>query len=163
MDRYESLPPASIVASISSMQRRWKDAVHVSVDKNIEDYFTIETDQGSIAEHLGAAIAQLRVLRHAVRTTSYNMPEELDSEVVSAVANKGSGPWPKSTKEGLAELFEELDALKSELDQISTSGWKKTAKAGNTSLTLIAIAQGASRVAADRLTIVERLVRTLAD
>ena len=73
MDRYEQLQPASIIASIASMQRRWKDAVHVPADKNIDDFFAVETDDGSIAEHLGAAIAQLRILRPALRTTAYNL------------------------------------------------------------------------------------------
>lgn len=162
MDRYEQLQPASIIASIASMQRRWKDAVHVPADKNIDDFFAVETDDGSIAEHLGAAIAQLRILRPALRTTAYNVPEALDSEVAAAAANLGSGPWPTSTKAGLADLFAELDAIKTELESINTRDWAKQAQAGSTSVTLLQLAQGTSRVAADRLTKVERLVRHLA-
>ena len=163
MDRYDRLQPAAIIASIKSMQRRWKDAVHVSADKNIEDYFAIETDDGSIAEHIGAAITQLRTLRPALRTTAYNNPEPLDSEVAAAAANLGSGPWPSSTRAGLDELFSELDAIAGELETINTQDWNKTTNAGSTSLTLLQIAQGTSRVAANRLAIVERLVRQLAD
>lgn len=163
MDRYDRLQPSALVASIASMQRRWKDAVHVPVDKNIEDYFAIETESGSIAEHIGAAIAQLRILRPALRTTAYNNPEPLDPEVAAAAADLGSGPWPSSTRAGLDELFSELDAIKEELQAINIRDWNKTANAGSTSLTLLQIAQGTSRVAANRLAIVERLVQQLAD
>lgn len=162
MDRYDQLQPAAIVASITSMQRRWKDAMHVPVDKNIEDFFRVETDSGSIAEHIGAAIAQLQILHPALRTTSYNVPEPLEPNVAAAVANQGSGPWPSSAKDGLADLFNELDAIKSELEGINVRDWTKTTQAGSTTLSLLAIAQGASRVAANRLAIVERLVRQLA-
>ena len=137
--------------------------MHVSADKNIEDYFAIGTDDGSIAEHIGAAITQLRTLRPALRTTAYNNPEPLDSEVAAAAANLGSGPWPSSTRAGLDELFSELDAIAGELEAINTQDWNKTTNAGSTSLTLLQIAQGTSRVAANRLAIVERLVRQLAD
>lgn len=163
MDRYDRLMPSALIASISSMNRRWKDAMHVPADKNIEDYYSIETDAGSIAEHLGAAIAQLRILRGAIRTTGYNVPQTLEPEVVAAAANTGSGPWPGSAKEAMAEIKEELDAMKAELELIGVRDWKKEAPAGATSLSVLALAQGASRVAADRLNIVERLVRTLSN
>lgn len=163
MDRYDRLQPASIVASIASMQRRWKDALHVPADKNIEDFFNVETEDGSIAEHMGAAIAQLQILRPALRTTSYNVPEPLEPDVATAAANLGSGPWPRSTKDGLTDLFAALDAIKSELEGINVRDWNKTTHAGTTTVSLLAIAQGTSRVAADRLAIVERLVRQLAD
>lgn len=163
MDRYDRLQPPAIVASIASMQRRWKDAVNVPPEQNVEDFFAIDTDSGSIAEHLGAAIAQLRILRPALRSTSYNVPDPLDPEVATAAANAGSGPWPPSTRAGLEELFTELDAIKEELESINIRDWNKSAQAGSTSLTLLQIAQGTSRVAADRLAIVERLVRQLAD
>lgn len=137
--------------------------MHVSAEKNIEDYFAIETDDGSIAEHMGAAIAQLRILRPALHTTAYNTPEPLDAEVAAAAANLGSGPWPSSAKAGLDEFFAECDAVKEELESIKTRDWSKSTQAGSKSMTLLQIAQGTSRVAADRLAIVERLVRQLAD
>lgn len=163
MDRYDRLTPNTLLASIASMKRRWKEAMHVSADKNIEDFFTIETDAGSIAEHCGAAITQLHLLRSAIRTTTYNVPEPLGPEVAVAAANTGTGPWPSSAAEAMAELNSELDLMKVELDSIKTREWTKTAQAGSTSLSVLALAQGASRVAADRLNIVERLVRTLSD
>ena len=163
MDRYDQLEPKALVASINSMPRRWKEAMWVPPEENIDDYFSVETDKGSVAEHMGAAIAQLRVLRGAIRTTTYNVPEPLEPEVLTAVANQGSGPWPKNAKSGLAELGEEIEALKAELDLISTRDWQKTAPAGDRSITLMALAQGTTRVAADRLSIAERLVRSLAD
>lgn len=137
--------------------------MHVSLDKNIDDYFTVETDEGSVAEHLGATLAQLRLLRGAIRTTAYNVPEPLDPAVLAAAANRGSGPWPESAKSGLSDLAEEIEELKGELDRVSVRDWNKTAPAGDQSISLIQLAQGASRVAADRLSVVERLVRSLAN
>lgn len=163
MDRYDRLQPASIVASIASMPRRWKEALHVPPEENIDDYFIVETDQGSIAEHMGAATAQIRILRGAIRTTTYNNPEPVEAEVVAAAANAGSGPWPSNAKEGLAAFNDEIEKLQAELDNVGVRDWNKTARAGNSSVSLLGLAQGASRVAADRLAIVERLVRALVD
>lgn len=163
MDRYERLAPASLIASISSMPRRWKEAVYVPPDVSIDDFFTVSTDQGSIAEHFGAAIAQIALLRDAIRTTSYNVPEPLDMGVAAAVANKGSGPWPKNAKSARNELKDQFEKLEGELKELKTTDWNRSADAGNTTLTILALAQGASRVGAERLSIVERLVRSLAD
>ena len=163
MDRYQQLRPASIVASITSMPRRWKDAMHVPPQVPLEDIFTESTDKGTIAEHVGAAIAQLEVLREAIRTTSYSVPAPFDSAVAAAVENQGSGPWPDSAVAGRKELERQAEQLLEELNRLTTSDWNKSADAGSTTLTVLALGQGASRVAAERLSIVERLVRQLAD
>ena len=148
---------------MTSMPRRWKDAMRVAPPKNIDDYFAVNGEHGSAAEHLGAVIAQLSTLSDAIRTTSYNVPEPLTSSVVSAASNTGSGPWPQSASAGLAELTDLFETLTGQLQQLNPRDWNKSADAGSTMLTVLALAQGASRVAADRLAIVERTIRTLAD
>ena len=96
-DRYDSLQPPSLIASIASMPRRWKDALHVPAPKSIEDLLlTPGTDGVNVAEHLGATIAMIGILQDAIRTTSYNIPEQLGPEVSTAVRNAGSGPWPET-------------------------------------------------------------------
>ena len=162
-DRYDSLQPASLIASMTSMPRRWKDAMRVAPPKSIDDYFTVDGEHGSAAEHVGAVIAQLSTLSDAIRTTSYNVPEPLTSAVVAAASNTGSGPWPESASAGLAELTSLFETLTTQLEQLNPRDWNKSADAGSTMLTVLALAQGASRVAADRLAIVERTIRTLAD
>lgn len=162
-DRYESLQPPSLIASIASMPRRWKEALHVPAPKSIEDVFTMEGPDGtSAAEHLGAAIASSATLLGALRTTSYNIPEPLGADVASAAHNAGSGPWPKTAADGLAELTSTLEATLAKLQELTPSDWNKSADAGNESFTVLALAQGASRVAADRLAAVDRIISTLA-
>jgi hypothetical protein len=163
-DRYDSLQPSYLIASIASMPRRWKDALRVTPPKSVDDYFSVAGDDGTTAaEHVGATLAQLELLSDAIRTTSYNIPEPLGSEVAAAVANNGSGPWPATAAEGLASLTALFETLHDQLTKVNTSDWNKSADSGRTTLTVVALAQGVSRVAADRLAIVERTIRTLAD
>jgi len=163
-DRYDSLQPSYLIASIASMPRRWKDVLRVAPPKNIDDYFSVAGDDGTTAaEHVGAALAQLELLSNAIRTTSYNIPEPLGSEVAAAVQNDGSGPWPATAAEGLDALTTLFEAMHDQLTKVNTSDWNKSADAGRTTLTVVALAQGASRVAADRLAAVEQTIRTLAD
>lgn len=163
-DRYESLQPSMLTASVASMPRRWKDALKVPPPKNIDDIFNQQAGDGStIAEQLGAAIEQLSTLREAIRTTSYNIPEELGSEVASAARNLGSGPWPSTAAEGLTDLERLFDEILAQLKAMPASDWNKSADAGRESLTVLALAQGVSRVAAERLAAVERLVAELAE
>lgn len=162
-DRYDALLPASLIASMASMPRRWKDAMHLPPPKSAEDYFTLEGPDGTPAEHLGAAIAQLRLINDAIRTTSYNVPESVGPDVQSAVADQGSGPWPSSAHGGLSDLVEQFEAIGERLGALSASDWNKSASAPSGNLTVLAIAQGASRVAANRLAIFERTLQALAD
>jgi len=172
MDRYDRLNYQATVSTIGSMPRRWKDALYVQPPKNIEDYFSVEGPEGTMAEHVGAAIAQIRVLRGAVRTTSYNVPDPLEPEVLVAVGDKGSGPWPKSANEGLTDLLAEYEALKAEFDNLKPSDWNKSADlkpqdgdktAHGRSFTIVDLARAVSRVSAERLGKVERTVRKLVD
>ena len=162
-DRYDSLQPASLIASMKSMPRRWKDGLRVQPPLNIDDFFSVDGGSGSAAEHLGAAIVQLTTISEAIRTTSYNVPEALSTEVVTAVSNTGSGPWPSSAKAGLQEITSIVEKLTEQMEQLNPRDWNKSADAGSTMLTVLALAQGASRVAADRLAIVDRTIAALAD
>jgi len=162
-DRYDGLLPKSLIASMASMPRRWKDALKLPPPKSVEDYFTLEGEAGTPAEHLGAAIAQLRLIGEAIRTTSYNVPESLGAEVTSAVDDQSSGPWPSSAHGGLDDLVELCEGIEARLSDLSAGDWNKSASTPGGDLTILALAQGASRVAANRLAIFERTVRALAD
>jgi hypothetical protein len=162
-DRYESLQPPSLIASITSMPRRWKEALRVPAPKNIDDVFSAPGPDGtSVAEHMGAAISMITTLQNAVRTTSYNVPEPLSPEVATAARNAGSGPWPPSADVALSELNTAMEQLLEQLEQLSASDWNKSADAGRESLTVLALTQGASRVAAERLSAVDKIVASLA-
>lgn len=162
-DRYASLQPPSIIASIASMPRRWKDALRVPAPKNIDEVFTTAGPDGTTAaEHVGAAIAQAQLLSEAIRTTSYNMPQALDPAVAAAVKNVGTGPWPESAEAGLDNLVNTMEGLHAQLEQLTPHDWNKSADAGRETLSIISLAQGASRVAADRLAAVDKIVTALA-
>lgn len=158
------------------MPRRWKEAIRVDPPKNIEDYFTVAGTDGSAAEQVGAVIAQLKILSNAIRTTSYNVPEPLPPEAAVAVENRGSGPWPETAADALAQLREIFTVLEEQLGALKPHDWNKSANVltGTTpvdgvptpsaqSLTVLQLAQGASRVAADRLPLVERIIRNAAN
>ncbi len=163
-DRYDSLQPPSLIASVASMPRRWKEAMHVPPPNNIDDLFTVAGPDGtSAAEHLGATISQLTILIDAIRTTSYNVPESLGTEVAAAVHNAGSGPWPESAQAGVTKLTAVMEQMLRQLQQLTPSDWNKSADSGTETLTVLALAQGASRVAAEGLAAVDRIISALAD
>lgn len=131
--------------------------------KNVDEVFTIAGPDGtSAAEHLGAAISMITILVDAVRTTSYNVPEPLGPEVATAVHNAGSGPWPDSAETGVSSLTTTTEQLLEQLQQLSPSDWNKSADSGTETFTVLALAQGASRVAAERLAAVDRIIGGLA-
>ncbi len=156
---------------MASMPRRWRDAIRVDPPKNVEDFFTLPGSSGiSAAEHTGAVIAQLTILSNAIRTTSYNVPEALAPEAAAASINAGSGPWPDTAADGLAQLDAIFEQIEAQLKQLNTHDWNKSAKVqaagtpadgapGVDSLTVLALAQGASRVAAEHLPLAERVLR----
>lgn len=166
-DRYESLKPNNLIASMSSMPRRWKDAIRVDPPKNIEDYFNVSGPDGNPAELVGAVIAQLKILDDAIRTTSYNIPETLPPEAAAAAQNLGSGPWPASAGDARDQLTEAFENLEARLRQLNTHDWTKSARVEpsetGATLSVLQLAQGASRVAATALPIVERSIRDAAN
>ncbi len=164
-DRYESLKPNNLVASMASMPRRWKDAIRVDPPKDIEDFFNVSTSSGNPAELVGNVVAQLKILEDAIRTTSYNIPETLPVEAIAAAKNLGSGPWPSSAADARDELTAAFNALEERLRGLNTHDWAKSAtvEGGGDSLSVLQLAQGASRVAATALPLVERAIREAAD
>ncbi len=161
-DRYDSLQPPNIIAAIKSMPRRWTDALYVAPPKNIEDFFTVDGPDGvSAAEDAGATIALVTILQDAVRTTSYNEPEALGSEVMSAMANTGSGSWPASSVDALEQIEALMEAFASRLEALTTSDWGKSARTPDGTATLTDVARGAVRVTADRLARAERTIRSV--
>lgn len=131
--------------------------------KNIEDLFTTPGPDGtSVAEHTGAAISMIATLQDALRTTTYNVPEALSPEVATAARNAGSGPWPSSAESGLDSLISVFEQLLEQLERLSANDWNKAAESGSESLTVLALTQGASRVAAERLNAVDKIVTSLA-
>lgn len=163
-DRYDSLQPPSLIASIASMPRRWKEALHVPPPKSIDEIFTeVGPDGTSAAEQMGAVIAMTTAISNAIRTTSYNVPEPLEPGAATAVHNAGTGPWPASAHDGLAVLTSLMEDLLEQLQQLSPSDWNRSADAGSETFTVLTLAQGASRVAAEGLGTVDRIVRALTD
>ena len=145
------------------MPRRWKEALRVSAPKNIDEVFTSAGPDGiSAAEHMGAAISMVQVLANAIRTTSYNVPETLGTEVASAALNAGSGPWPNSAHDGLSELTTLMEQIGEQLSQLSPSDWNRSADSGTQTFTILALAQGVTRVTAERLALVDGVIDTLA-
>lgn len=146
------------------MPGRWVDGFRVDPELDIEDFYTVPGSTGmTIAEHCGAAIAQIDVLALAIRTTLYTSPDPLDDQVVAAVSNAGTGPWPKTAREALNKVSSSLKQLREELELINTSGWNRSATSHleMQSFTVLTLARGSSRVAAERLIAVESLVREL--
>ena len=173
-DRYASLKPDMIISSMASMPRRWRDAIRVDPPKKVDDFFTVEGPDGrSAAEHVGSVIAQLTLLSRAIRTTSYRVPEPLSADVAAAVNNLGSGPWPQSASEGLSQLDDIFAELETQLKQTKTYDWNKAASVTTSgapadgvpstsgSLSVLELAQGASRVAAEHLPLAERILRSV--
>ena len=89
------------------------------------------------------------------------MPEPLDEQVPAAVANIGSGPWPSSARDAVNAISTEFKSLDELLKTLKTTDWNKTASCGAASYSVIQLAQATSRVAADRLRDVEKLVADL--
>lgn len=160
---------------MASMPRRWREAIRVEPPKNIDDFFAVPGPEGpSAAEHVGAVIAQLKVLDDAIRTTSYNTPETLSAEAAAAVINAGSGPWPATASDGLRQLDEVFAALEERLKGLNTYDWTKSASVassgtpadgvpstGDTKLSVLELAQGTSRVAATHLSLAEKTLRAV--
>lgn len=165
-DRYDQLLPPSLTATIGSMPRRWKEALYLPPPKSIDDVFTEADPNGiCVAEEAGAMLAMLAVLEPAIRTTSYNDPELLTTEVQAAVKNDGAGPWPSSAKDALQSIEERFESLIDLVNSLNPRDWTKSASIKSPTgpsvsgrLTMTELIQGASRVSAERLARAEKAV-----
>jgi len=159
-DQYDRLQPPFIVSSIRSMPRRWKKAMHVRPPKNVEDFYTVETDDGrTAAGDVGAALTQVRLLADAIRTTSYNVPETLGPEVETAIRDAGSGPWPPSASDALEQMESLMNDLGDRLEALQPQDWAKRAKTPTGEVSLQQLGQATTRVLATRLARVDRTIR----
>jgi len=159
-DQYDRLQPPFIVSSIRSMPRRWEQALRVQPPKNIEDFYTLEGSSGqSAASDVGAALEQVRVLADAIRTTSYNEPEVLGSEVEAAMSDSGSGPWPASAAEALEHIEALMNTLGDRLEALHSRDWAKRARMASGDVSIEQLGQATTRVLATRLSRVERTIR----
>ena len=157
-DRYDSLQPPHIISTLRSMPRRWKSALYVAPPKDIDELFGKAIgDHPSAAEHSGAALAQLTILFDAIRTTGYSVPEPLGPEVQSALADKGSGPWPADAAEAIQSIGDTCEALADRLDALAPADWMRSTEG----ITVNDLARGAARVSAERLRQAERMIERL--
>ncbi len=161
-DRYDTLNPNHIIASVASLPRRWTEGFRVPDDVSFGDLFvSVSSDGTCIAEHLGATIAQLDILADALTIACYVTPEPLDTQVSAAMANTGSGSWPASPKEGLEKVLAQFVELQSAIEGVRTSDWNKSVLLGSSTVKVIDITRAVSRVGAERLRAVESLISEL--
>lgn len=160
-DQYDRLQPPFIVSSIRSMPRRWKEALSVAPPKNIEDFYAKSGPSGdSAASDVGAALEQVRVLADAVRTTSYNDPSPLSSEVETALKDEGTGPWPPTADAALDQIEVLMEELGDRLEALQPNDWAKRASTpSGTDVSIEQLGQATTRVLATRLARVAQTIR----
>lgn len=158
-DRYDNLNHNTLLASVGSMSRRWKEAIFVAPPHNIEDYFTLEApDALVLADEMGAALTQVTILTNAIRTTSYLEPDPLPDMYAEAMRNELSGDRPKSATEGLEQIIAINDEVYGRLQDLRLVDWKNTATGDSGTVSISDLVKGVSRVNAERLA---RATRTL--
>lgn len=158
-DRYDSLNHNAVMATIGSMPRRWNEAIRLPTPKSIADFFTEPSPDGIvIADEMGAAIHQLKILDLAIRVTSYLEPEPFPDGTVDATFDRLSGPRPTSAAEAVDEIMAVNEATYGRLTDLRMSDWNKQGAQDGVSLTITDLAKGVSRVNAERLARATRAV-----
>lgn len=158
-DRYEQLLPPDVISAVKSMPRRWASAFQVTPSTSIDEVLALTGEDGAtVAEHTGAFLAQVRTLTDAIRKTRYSSGEEVDADVEAAVSNSGSAQGPPAGADAIDAIEALMQELANTLEALSSSDWTKTAVAPSGTISIAALAQGAVRVAAERLRVVERAV-----
>lgn len=115
-------------------------------------------ESGAAAE-IGSMLAQLAVIDGAVRSTSWNDPPRLGSDVDAAIADTADGPAVTSAREALDRIEELMTTLADRFDGMALDEWNRTAESAHGPLSMNELAQGAVRVAAERLLATERAIR----
>lgn len=152
VDRYDSLSHQALMASVGSMKRRWSEDIYLAPPQSVEDFFSSPAADGvRIDQEMGAAIRQLELLAHAIRTTSYIEPEPLEDSVPEAVRNELDGTPPASVKAGLVRISELNEDIYERLASIRMVDWKNEASSGSMTFDMSDLAKGVSRVNAERL------------
>lgn len=158
-DRYDTLNHNTLMASIGSMSRRWKEAIYVAPPENIEDFFTLESPDGLVlADEMGAAIAQVTILANAIRTTSYVESEPLPDLAIEAMQDELDGDRPPSAGAAIAAITSINDEVYGRLKDLRMVAWKNESTGESRTVSITDLAKGVSRVNAERLA---RATRTL--
>lgn len=152
-DRYDSLTPPVLIASLRSMPRRYAEALELAAPKTAHEVFHLAAD------HIGALLAQLAVIDDAVHRTSDHEADRLGAEVDSAIADRGRGLPVDRVETALAEIERVTSALADRLDGLSAGDWNRSAPTPTATYSITELAQGAVRVAAERLRATERSIR----
>jgi len=150
-DRYDLLLPPDLISTIKSMPRRWAAALYPASTATDDTFTRPGADGLSAAQHTGAMLAQVDLLAGAIRATSFNRDELLGPEILAAMADEGSGPEADSVGAALEAIDAAMDALATKLESLSTSDWNTDARTVDGKVTLVALVQGAARVAVERL------------
>ena len=159
-DRYDKLNHNTVMASVGSMSRRWREAIRVPKPHNIEDFYTAEAAGGLVlADEMGAAITQTTILMNAIRTTSYLEPDPLPDLTVEAMRNELTGERPPSAVDAIEQIAGITDEVYRRLKDLRMADWKNEATWGSMTISISDLAKGVSRVNAERLA---RATRTLA-
>lgn len=158
-DRYASLTPPQLIASLRSMPRRFTEALELAAPRTPDEVI------GLVASDIGALLGQLGVLDEAIHTTADHIADPLPVTVDQAVADAGGGNGAIVSDAVLSGAREALDAIEvvtqriaDRLDRLSADDWNRAAYSPTTAYTLTELAQGAVRVAADRLRVTERAI-----
>lgn len=161
-DRYDKLNHNNLMASVGSMSRRWNDDIYVAPPQNLEDFFAVEGPDGmTIADEMGATIAQVTILNEAVRTTSYIEPEPLPEFTIEAIADQLDGPRPASAAAGLSKITAINVEAYGRLTDLRLVDWKKEATWGSHVVSITDLARGVSRVNAERLARASRVLEAV--
>ena len=161
-DRYDKLNHNTLMASIGSMSRRWNDDIYLAPPQNLEDFFTQEGPEGiTIADEMGATVAQITILNEAVRNTSYIDPEPLPELVIEAMANKLDGQRPASAAAGLSKIMALNVEVYGRFTELRLVDWKKEAAWGSHVVSITDLARGVSRVNAERLARASRVLEAV--
>ncbi len=153
-DRYDSLTPPMILASLRSMPRRFAEALELAAPKTAQQVIHLA------AEDIGALLAQLAVLDEAVHTTVDHDADPLGADVDAAVADRGRGLPVEDAPTALAEIEVVTSRLADRLDSLSADGWNRSASSPSARYEVTDLARGAVRVAAERLRTTERAVQS---
>lgn len=162
-DRYDTLTPPLIIATLRSMPRRYAEALE-SVASMTADEVLAE-----VATDLSAALSGLEVIDRAIHTTADHAADPLPPAVDAAVAGAPTGldsagaRAVDSATDAVAALDAVTTRLAERLDRLTADDWNRSAASPTASYDVTDLARGAARLAAERLRAIEGIVRTLGD
>ena len=120
------------------MPRRYREIIGARAPLSGE----LQGESGVGAE-IGSMMAQLAVIDDAVRSTTWNDPPRLGSDVVAAIADTAEGPDVASAHEALDRIEHLTTTLADRLDAMALDEWNRTAESDQGPLSINELAQGA--------------------